>query len=232
MSVDSIGAFAAQTQAAAQAAAGAGTANGASGSGSTGQLQQNEFLQLMVAQLKNQDPTKPMDPTAFVGQLAQFSTVTGIENMQTSMSNLASSMRSAQVMSGTSLVGHHVLAPATSTSIAAGDTVSGAADIPDGTTAVQVQVVDESGQIVRTFPVAPQAGLTGFTWDGMTDKGVSAASGTYTFKVVANTSGTATSLAPLLSSRVNSVTIDPTTQNLILNTNAGALELSTVRQVM
>ncbi len=186
----------------------------------------------MVAQLKNQDPTKPMDPTAFVGQLAQFSTVTGIENMQTSMSNLASSMRTAQVMSGTSLVGRQVLAPATSTSIAAGDTVSGAADVPDGTTALQVQVLDATGQSVRTFPVAPQSGLTAFTWDGKTDKGVSATSGTYSFKVVANTSGTATSLPPLLSSKVNSVTIDPTSQNLILNTNAGALELSTVRQVM
>ncbi len=232
MSVDSIGAYAAQTQAAAAAAAGAGTASDASTTGSTGQLQQNEFLQLMVAQLKNQDPTKPMDPTAFVGQLAQFSTVTGIENMQTSMNNLATSMRSSQVMSGTSLVGHEVLAPATSSTITAGDTVSGAADVPDGTTAVQVQVLDSNGQTVRTFPASPQTGLTNFIWDGKTDAGSTAASGTYAFKVVANVGGTATSLDPLLAAKVSSVTIDPTTQNLTLNTNAGAVDLSTVRQVM
>ncbi len=232
MSVDSIGAFAAQTQAAAQAEAGAGSAAGAASTGSTGQLDQNEFLQLMVAQLKNQNPTQPMDPTQFVGQLAQFSTVTGIENMQTSMTNLANSMRSSQLMSGTSLVGHQVLAPATSTSITTGDTVNGAADVPDGTTAVQVQVLDSSGQTVRTFAASPQSGLSNFTWDGKMDNGTAAASGTYSFKIVAAVGGTATSLDPMLSAKVSSVTIDPTTQDLTLNTNAGALELSSVRQVM
>jgi flagellar basal-body rod modification protein FlgD len=186
----------------------------------------------MVAQLKNQNPTQPMDPTQFVGQLAQFSTVTGIENMQSSMSSLASSMKSAQLMSGTSLVGHQVLAPASSAAIAAGDGVNGAVDVPSGTSALQVQVLDSSGQTIRTFSVSPQAGLTGFTWDGKTDQGTPAASGTYGFKVLANESGTATSLDPLLSAKVASVTIDPTSQNLTLNTNAGALDLSTVRQVM
>lgn len=232
MSVDSIGAYAAQTQAAAAAQAGAGSPAGATSTGNTGQLDQNEFLKLMVAQLKNQNPTQPMDPTQFVGQLAQFSTVTGIENMQSSMTSLASSMRSGQVMNGTALVGHEVLAPAASTTITAGDSVGGAADVPSGTTAVQVQVLDSSGQTIRTFPASPQEGLSHFTWDGKTDQGAAAASGTYSFKVVANEAGTATSLDPLLSAKVSSVTIDPTTQNLTLNTNAGALALSSVRQVM
>jgi len=230
MSVDSIAAYAAQTQAASQTEAGAGA--NASSTGNTGQLNQNEFLQLMVAQLKNQNPTQPLDPTQFVGQLAQFSTVTGIENMQSSMQNLATSMRSSQLMSGTSLVGREVLAPANQTTIGAGGTVSGAADVPDGTTALQVQVLDTGGQQVRTFAVVPQSGQTNFTWDGKTDTGGAAAAGTYTFKVVATTNGSATSLDPMLQSKVNSVTIDPTSQNLTLNTDAGALDLSTVRQVM
>ncbi|MDB6091645.1 MAG: flagellar basal body rod protein FlgD [Gammaproteobacteria bacterium] len=230
-SVNTVAAYSAQTQAA--AAADPGT-NGspANVTGSTGQLDQNQFLQLMVAQLKNQDPTKPMDPSTFVGQLAQFSTVTGIENMQTSLSTLATSMRSSQILSGTSLVGHQVLAPATATTIAAGDTVTGAADVQTGTTALQVNVLDSSGQQVRTFSVTPQTGLTNFTWDGRTDSGVLASAGQYTFKVIAGTGSSATSLAPLLSAKVASVTIDPTTQDLTLNTNAGALALSTVRQVM
>ena len=230
-SVNTVRDYAAQTQAA--AAADPGT-NGspANASGSAGQLDQNQFLQLMVAQLKNQDPTKPMDPSTFVGQLAQFSTVTGIENMQTSLSTLTTSMRSAQVLSGTSLVGHQILAPANSTTIAPGDTVSGAADVPAGTTALQVNVLDSRGQQVRTFPVTPQTGLTNFTWDGKTDSGSVASAGQYTFKVMAGTGSSATSLDPLLSAKVVSVTIDPTTRDLTLNTNAGALALSTVRQVM
>jgi flagellar basal-body rod modification protein FlgD len=235
MSVASINAYAAQTAQAASGSTsvGSGTPNAAHvGAGSTGQLDQNEFLQLMVAQLKNQDPTKPVDPTAFVGQLAQFSTVTGIETMQNSLTALASSMRDAQVLSGTSMIGHAVLAPATSTTIAAGDTVTGAADVPPGTTSLQVKVLDSSGQLVRTFTVSPQTGLTAFTWDGLTDTGAAARPGQYSFHVIAGTGNNATSLNPLLATLVNSVTMDPTTKTLTLNTNAGALPLSSVRQVL
>ncbi len=230
MSFSSIGDYATQTQNA--TATGSAGSSSASTTGSTGQLQQNEFLQLMVAQLKNQNPTQPTDPTQFVTQLAQFSQVTGIENMQASMSSLVNSMRTSQAMSGTSLVGHQILAPATTATIASGDQVSGAADVPADTTALQVQVQDSSGQTIRVFGVSPQQGLTGFTWDGKTNSGTAAPSGTYTFKVVAAADGTATSLDPLLQTTVKSVTIDPTTQDLTLNTNSGAIDLSTVRQVM
>src|SRR5262249_11048390 len=93
------------------------SSSSSSSSGSTQTLGQNEFLKLMMAQLKNQDPTKPLDPTQFVGQLAQFSTVTGIQNMQSSIDTLVSSMRSTQALNGASLVGHNVLAPATTASV-------------------------------------------------------------------------------------------------------------------
>jgi flagellar basal-body rod modification protein FlgD len=231
MSFSSIGDYATQTQnsTAAGSASGATTA---SSTGSTGQLDQNEFLQLMVAQLKNQNPTQPTDPTQFVTQLAQFSQVTGIENMQGSLSGLVGQMRTSQLMNGTSLVGHKVLAPATTATIAAGGQVNGAADVPAGTTAMQVQVQDAYGQTIRVFSVSPQQGITNFTWDGTTNSGAAAPAGAYSFKVVAAVDGSATSLDPMLQSTVNSVTIDPTTQDLTLNTNSGALDLSSVRQVM
>jgi flagellar basal-body rod modification protein FlgD len=232
MSFSSIGDFASQTQNAAAAASASSSTVTAGSTGSTGQLDQNEFLKLMVAQLKNQNPTQPTDPTQFVTQLAQFSQVTGIENMQSSLAGLVGQMRTSQLMNGTSLVGHKVLAPATTATIAAGGQVSGAADVPAGATAMQVQVQDAYGQTVRVFPVSPQQGTTNFTWDGTTNSGAAAPAGTYSFKVVAAVDGSATSLDPMLQTTVNSVTIDPTTQDLTLNTNSGALDLSSVRQVM
>jgi len=232
MSFSTIGDYATQTQNAAATASAGSSSTSASSTGSTGQLDQNEFLKLMVAQLKNQNPTQPTDPTQFVTQLAQFSQVTGIENMQGSLSGLVGQMRTSQLMNGTSLVGHKVLAPATSATIAAGAQVSGAADVPAGATAMQVQVQDAYGQTIRVFGVSPQQGITNFTWDGTTNSGAAAPAGTYSFKVVAAVDGSATSLDPMLQSTVNSVTIDPTTQNLTLNTNSGALDLSSVRQVM
>jgi flagellar hook assembly protein FlgD len=80
--------------------------------------------------------------------------------------------------------------------------------------------------------VTPTAGLTDFTWDGVTDNGVRAAAGAYTFEAIANVGGRAESLEPLLASRVSSVTIDAT-RGLTLNTNdLGSRALSDVRRVM
>src|SRR3954470_24572522 len=97
-------------------------------------LDQNAFLKLMIAQLKNQDPTKPQDPSEFMSQLAQFSQVTSTQNMETSIQSLTDSMRSTQLINGTSLVGHDILAKATTDTIDAGGTVAGAVDAPKGTT--------------------------------------------------------------------------------------------------
>jgi flagellar basal-body rod modification protein FlgD len=197
------------------------------------ELGQNAFLKLMMAQLKNQDPMKPQDPTQFMSQLAQFSQVTSTQNMEKSIQTLTDSMRSTQVLNGTSLVGHDVLAPATKDTIAAGGTVSGAVDAPKGITSVKIIVKDASGAQVRTFDVdKPVEGLNNFTWDGKTNAGVAAAAGTYTFEAVATAAGETGQLDTMITSRVASVTIDPSTGSLTLNTSTGAVALADVRRVL
>jgi len=196
------------------------------------QLGQNEFLKLMITQLKNQDPFKPTDPTAFIGQLAQFSTVTGIQGMQQSVTDLATSLRSNQVLNGATLVGHDVLAPGTQAAIAAGGTVSGSVDVPDGASAVQISVNDSSGALVRRFSIPADAGLSDFKWDGLDNTGTAAPAGKYDFKILANLGGKATELSPLLTSRVASVTIDPNGGALTLNTSSGAVPIADVRRVL
>ncbi|HVY82355.1 MAG TPA: flagellar hook assembly protein FlgD [Steroidobacteraceae bacterium] len=196
------------------------------------QLGQNEFLKLMLAQLKNQDPTKPADPTQFLSQLAQFSTVTGIQNMQTSMEDLAASLRSTQVLNGASLVGHDVLAPATTNVIAAGQSVKGAAEAPNGTSEILVTIKDSSGALVRAFTTPASAGMNEFTWDGKDNLGNAVPAGQYSFEVTANVAGQAEALDPLLSSKVASVTIDPKNGSLTLNTSTGAVPLTDVRRVL
>ena len=228
MSVDSIGAYAAQTAAAA-AAAGPGGPSGASAG--MPQISQSDFLSLVIAQLKNQDPTQPADPNQFVNELASLSEVSGINGMESSMSNLSSSMQSSQLLSGTSLIGRQVLTPGTSATLSAGGTVSGALQVPSGATSVTVQVTDASGQLIRAFQVTPQAGLTGFTWDGLTNSGAAAPPGTYTFSAAAASGSAQASLSTYLQSTVNSVTIDPATQTLSLNTSSGPLSLNDVVQV-
>ncbi len=148
--------------------------SGTSGTGSTGsattkkndELGQDAFLQLMVAQMKNQDPTKPADPTQFLSQLAQFSTVSGIESMKDSISTLSDSLRSSQVLGGTSLVGHVVLADGDTASLAADGSVYGSATIPEGASDAYILVTDSSGQQVARVPLSTTKGDQTFTWDG------------------------------------------------------------------
>ncbi len=77
-----------------------------------------QFLTLMITQLQNQDPMKPVDPTEFLGQLAQFSTVSGIQEMKDSVVSLSDSLRSSQVLGGSTMVGHDVLADASQVALA------------------------------------------------------------------------------------------------------------------
>lgn len=233
MSVNSVGAYAAQTAAAAAAVSAASNGSNASASvGGLPQLTQSDFLQLITAQMQNQDPTQPTNPNQFINEFASLSEVSGINGMETSMSNVSNSLLSSQVLSGTNLIGHEVLASGTTAALASGGTVTGAVDVPSGVSAMMVQVTDSNGQLVRSFSVTPQQGMTNFTWDGKTDTGAAAPAGTYGFSVTADENGAAASLSPLLQQKVNSVTIDPTTNTLSLNTDAGTLPLSAVQQVM
>jgi len=110
--------------------------------------------------------------------------------------------------------------------------VSGAVPVPSGATNVTIHVTDSSGALVKSLQVAPtSSALTPFTWDGTTNSGAAAPAGTYTFSAAATTGSTQTSVPPYLQSTVNSVTIDPSTQALYLNTSSGTLSLSNVVQV-
>jgi flagellar basal-body rod modification protein FlgD len=196
------------------------------------ELGQDAFLQLMVAQMKNQDPTKPADPTEFLGQLAQFSQVTGIQQMRDSIGSLSDSLRSSQVLGGTSLVGHAVLAAGDSATLGESGEIYGSTTIPDGASEATIVVTDASGQQVARVPLSTTRGDTDFVWDGTTGLGTRAPPGTYKFTAIANVGGSSQQLETQLASYVHSVSIDPKTYQLTLNTDIGPIALSAVRQVL
>lgn len=209
----------------------AGSASQSSGTKKKDQLGQNEFLQLMLAQLKNQDPFKAMDPSQFLGQLAQFGTVTGIQDMQAAFTSMSDAMRSSQVLDGASMVGRDVLVPSDTISLHADGTVKGSIDVPKGLTGLTVNIRDSAGALVRRMTLPTDGGNQEFRWDGLADNGTRAAAGDYDIEAIGTLDGQSGSLEMLFSSRVNSVTID--SSGLVLNTNdLGARPLSDVRRVM
>jgi flagellar basal-body rod modification protein FlgD len=221
---DPIAQYAAQTQAALAAAQQKKSANN---------LGIDEFLTLMTTQLKNQDPMKPLEGTEFVAQLAQFGTVSGIQSMQGSMEALANSLRSSQVLNGTTLVGHDVLVRADSFSFTQGVGVSGEVEVPHGATSLQIRITDSTGALVRQIEAVPQPGVNTFAWDGTLADGSQALSDDYDIEAIASVGGANESLAVLMAGKVSSVTIDSTGTNLTLNTGAlGPVSMNNVRRVM
>jgi flagellar basal-body rod modification protein FlgD len=197
------------------------------------ELGQDDFLTLMITQLKNQDPMKPLDGTAFIAQLAQFGAVSGIQEMQTSMETLAASLRSTQALNGASLVGREILAPTDSITHTEGVSVSGEVEVPEGVSTVEIRITDSAGEVVRQMTVPATDDIARFTWDGLRDNGAAAGSGDYAIEAIGRIGAESESLNVLMSGRVSSVSIDANGAGLTLNTGAlGPISMADVRRVM
>lgn len=197
------------------------------------ELLQDDFLTLMTTQLKHQDPMKPMENGEFLGQMAQFSTVSGLEKLQKSFSSLANSMQSNQALSAANLIGKDVLA-ASDTAILQAEktTVKGAVKIPASTSDVTVTILDSTGKPVQQINLGPQQeGIHAFTWDGKTQDGKTAARGTYRFSAEFSVdAGKTESAQTLLYSKIESVNVNE--GNIQLNTADGnSHKLSEVTQI-
>lgn len=176
---------------------------------STSSLGQADFLKLMTEQLKNQDPLKPLDNSAFLGQLAQFSTVQGIETLNTNFSTLSSSLTNDQMLKGAELVGHQVLVPSTSLAVSAdGSTTDGVVIAPSAGD-VTVEIKNDSGETVRKLSLtATGNGEVPFSWDGKDASGNALPAGTYKATATHLTAaGASTALNTYVNATVDSVTV-------------------------
>lgn len=190
------------------------------------QINQADFLQLITAQLKDQNPMSPADPTQFVSQLEGMSEVSSMQNMQNSLA-------ASQIMNGTTLLGHSVLAPGATASLAAGGAIAGAVTAPQGASQLTVSITDSSGNPVTSFKVTPNdSGLTPFSWNGTTSTGTAAPAGQYNIAVSASVNGSSQQVDPMVISKVSTVTIDPTSQSVDVNTDSGSVPLSSIVAVM
>ena len=140
--------------------------------GSSDKLGQDDFLQLMTAQLQNQDPFAPMDNGDFIAQMAQFSTVTGIEEVNQSLKNLADKFDQGRIATATNLLGHSVLVPGNISRPDENGEVHGVLDLPQATSMARVVISDaDSGEELNVMELGPQAaGLVGFSWKNIPEE--------------------------------------------------------------
>lgn len=191
------------------------------------QEQEDRFLKLLVTQMKNQDPLNPLDNAQITSQMAQLSTVSGIEKLNATLQ----AFTQTQAFQAVGMIGHSVLAPGDFVALSGGVAVGGL-DLPQAADKVKVSIVDSSGQVVRELDLGKKdAGVTVFSWDGKTATGADAPDGSYTFKVDAAQGGNAITPTNLAVGQVTSVLMDQTGPSLSVN-GMGLVDLSTVRQIL
>ena len=169
------------------------TANGVGTTTSSANATQDRFLKLLVTQLQNQDPLNPMDNAQMTTQLAQISTVTGIDKLNTTLSSMIDSVASSQNVQSAEMIGKSVLVAGSqlvlSSSTTDGVTTKsavGGIKLASAADAVTLTVKDSSGNVVSVQNLGAQkAGVFNFAWDGTTNAKTTAADGTYTISVSA-----------------------------------------------
>jgi flagellar basal-body rod modification protein FlgD len=221
-------------------AGGTGGANGANGSSSGGiqnaaTLGGTDFLTLMLAQLKNQDPTSPVDSNTFLSQLAALSEVQGINGLNSSFSTLSSSLTSGQALQASSLLGHQALVTSDSVTTGnAGTAVSGAVNVPQSTGQLLLSITNKAGVLVRQINMGAQSqGMTNFTWDGKGGDGSQAPAGTYTLSATyAGAVQGSTAASTYVNGTVESVSMGSGSTGMTLNVaGVGSVPFSNVQTI-
>lgn len=149
------------------------------------QATEDRFLKLLVTQMKNQDPLNPLDNAEVTSQMAQLSTVTGIEKLNTAMASMVESFAASQSLQAANMIGHGVLAPGSTLQLYEGASLAGL-DLESAADKVTVSIKDTAGTVVRTLDLGKQsAGAVTFSWDGKSQGGEVLEDGEYSFSVEA-----------------------------------------------
>lgn len=205
------------------------TAGGAATAGKKDRLGQPEFLELMITQLRHQDPFKPMESGDFLGQIAQFGTVSGIADVQKSLEELAGAFRGAQTLQAASLVDREVRVSAREAWLPPDGKLRASVDVPDGVSGVKVEIYDLYGQLLATLPIDEHGAIE---WDGALEKaGERAEPGFYELRALGDFEDETYEFEVLVAGRVESVTTSGAGGVSLTVTGLGTVELARVRSI-
>lgn len=197
----------------------------------TTEAQQDRFLKLLVTQMQNQDPLNPMDNAQITSQMAQISTVTGIDKLNTTLASMTDSFSALRSLQATSLIGRGVLSEG-KTLLLEGGKATGGVLLDQSASDVTVKIKTTAGVEVDTVSLDSQsAGLMTFAWDGKDNNGNPVTDGEYVFEVTATSGGKSVAAQTIGFGRVQSVTLDG--GQLVLDTSGlGPLRMDQIKQIL
>lgn len=200
---------------------------------SQAELGQSDFLKLMITQFQNQDPFKPMENGEFLGQIAQFSTVSGIEDLNAGFESLSTSIQDEQALKAAGLVGRTVVAETNVGFLGADRPINGSIEIDGYVSAVQIDVKDGSGEVIQRLNLPEQReGIIEFSWNGQDALGRQRAPGNYELEARVVRGNQVENIQTLVEADVQSVTLGRQGQGMTLNLlGGGELSLGRIHRI-
>ncbi len=185
---------------------------------SRSELGQEDFLQLIVAQIQNQDPFEPVENGAFIGQLAQFGTVDGVNNLNDAFAEFSQSLLNSQTLNAAGLIGKSVLLEGNQIAVTEGEPVEAYVDASSQSGVATVLITNAAGELVRTAPVSlVNPGLNSIGWDGLDNDGNPVPPGSYFVTASVFTGETEIALPTTVKNKIQSVNLN--------NGSGGSIEL-------
>ena len=197
------------------------------------EMGKQDFLTLFTAQLKNQNPLEPVKNEAFVAQLAQFSQLEALTNMQTSLDGFVTSMSGERMLNSASLIGKKVAVSDAFTQLIQGGAIDASINLPEGASGIQISVSDAKGNLVQELIAGPQTpGTIPIQWDGKDAMGNPAPTGLYRLTAQAVVNGKTSKVAVDALSTVKSIVTNPTDGSVSVEVDGGkSILLSDVKRV-
>lgn len=194
-------------------------------------LTQNDFLKLLTAQLKNQDPTAPVDATQQLTQLAQFSSVAGISDINTTLKAIQDKLGATSPNDALAYAGRSVLTAGNIAYPNASGGLQGGVELAAAATDVRVSIQSPSGAIVKSLSLGAQPqGTVKFQWDGSTDSGEPAGDGPFTVTAVASNGGARVGSTTLVWAPVSSVSLPKSGNPVLTLPGIGQVPIDQVRE--
>lgn len=198
------------------------------------ELGQDAFLELMTAQLRFQDPLSPMENGDFLAQMAQFGTVSGINDLNASFSSMSASLQGNQALQASTMVGRNVLVPGNEAMLGTEGNIHAAVELEQPASKVIINIEDNLGQLVQRIDLGrQQSGLHEFSWDGIKSDGMRANAGSYNITAEVHQGDEVSAGEMLTTVQVESVTLGQGGQELTLTVSGlGDISMSQIRKIM
>ncbi len=198
------------------------------------ELGQTEFLELMTAQLRFQDPLSPMENGEFLAQMAQFGTVSGINDLNTAFGNMSTAFQSNQALQASTMVGREVMLPGDQIRLEDEGNLRAAVELEQPASQVIINITNSSGQLVHRMDIGrQQAGLIDVDWNGLNGDGNRVSPGLYRISAEVHQGNNVSAGQILTTARVESVTLGQAGQDLTLTvSDLGDINMSQIRKIM